>query len=260
MNNFDKFYGIFNEDEAFTYATNYYEVLKQGNPYWTKSLKVIGDTAERYFRTALELQVAGLCLVAGKPRNEILMPISFAFFVVDHLSMGWSALMASQFRVAHSMSRGAVEGAIFELASAKKSENFPNLWHRKKGTGGTVLRSLKNCIPKKSYDILNRGWKLTRAFGHASFSPVLSSAQIMKKDNQNKIGIMTFGGPHGPLNESAIIELGISFGTASLVGLEAMHECKFQEVCNSDKWITGYQRIMKETEEAAERAIKKIRK
>ena len=260
MNNFEKFYGVFNEDEAFAYATNYYEVLKQGNPYWTKSVRVIGDTAEYYFRTALELQVTGLCLVAGKPRNEILLPVSFAFFVVDHLSMGWSGLMASQFRVAYSMSRGAVEAAIFELASVKKPETFPNLWLSKKGTGASVLRSLENCIPKKSYDIFDRGWNLTVPFGHASFSPVLSSAQIVTNDNQKKIGIMTFGGPHGTLNESAIIELGIVFGTASLVGLEAMNKCQFQVICNSNKWITGYKRIMKETEEAAERAIKKFRK
>jgi hypothetical protein len=40
------------------------------------------------FRPALELQVAGLSLLAGKPRNEIYLPASFALCVVDHLAMG----------------------------------------------------------------------------------------------------------------------------------------------------------------------------
>jgi len=260
MNDLKKFYGVFKEQEAFDYAASYYNVLSQGNPFWNKSLDIIGETAEHYFRTSLELQVSGLCLIAGKPRNEILLPVSFAFFVVDHLTMGWCALMASHFRVAYSMSRGAVEGSIFELASATKPDTFTDLWNSKRGTGGTVLRSLKESIPKESYDILDRGWKLTVSFGHASFSPVSSSAQIVKGDKQKRIGIMTFGGPNGPLNESAILELGIAFGTASLVGLEAMHKCEFREIQNSDRWITRYEQIMKETKEVAERALKKLRK
>ena len=154
MKDMEQFYGEFKEHEAFDYASNYYNVLSQGNPYWNKSIDIIGETAEHYFREALELQVAGLCLVAGKPKNAILLPVSFAFFVVDHLTMGWSALMASHFRVAYSMSRGAVEGAIFELASAIEPDSFSNLWLSKRGTGGAVLRSLKKCIPKDSYDIL----------------------------------------------------------------------------------------------------------
>ncbi len=259
MKDIEKFYGAFKEHEGFDYAANYYDILSQGNPYWKKSLGIIGETAEHYFRTAFELQVAGLCLIAGKPRNDILLPVSFAFFVVDHLTMGWSALMASHFRVAYSMSRGAVEGAIFELASAIKPDNFSNLWRSKRGTGGAVLQSLKKCVPKESYDILSRGWKLTVPFGHASFSPVTSSAQVVKGE-QKSIGIMTFGGPYGPLNEKAILELGIAFGTASLVGLEAMHKCKFKEIHNSDRWNTRYKQIMKETKEAAQRALEKLRK
>lgn len=259
MTDMDKFYGEFKEHEAFDYAANYYNELSKGNPYWNKSIGIIGETAERYFRTALELQVAGLCLVAGRPRNAILLPVSFAFYVVDHLTMGWSALMASHFRVAYSMSRGAVEGAIFELASAIEPDSFPDLWLSKRGTGGSVLRSLKKRIPKESYDILDRGWKLTVPFGHASFSPIVSSAQVVK-DEQKRIGIMTFGGPYGPPNENTILELGIALGTASLVSLEAMHKCKLQEVYNSNMWITRYEQIMKETKEAAQRALWKLEK
>lgn len=253
------YYTAFSEAEAFAYAKRFFDSLAGDFPRFHESRRIVGDAETTIFRPAVELQVAGLCLLAGRPRNEIRLPISFAFFVVDHLALGWSAMMASQLRVAYSLCRSVVEASIFEVASVVDEPRFTDLWNQPAGTGGKVLNAISSKIPKELSAVLRRGWNATRALGHASFMPVMSSAQVVQDHTGKKVGVMTFGGPYiEPLNEEALLDLMIVHGIAALVGLEAMSSSLISYAQPCPVWEDKHSSLWHESKARAERALEKL--
>jgi len=255
------YYTGFSEVEAFAHAKKFFDSLAGDFPRFHESRLVVGDAEKAIFRPAIELQVAGLCLLAGRSNNEIKLPISFAFFVVDHLALGWTAMMASQFRVAYSLCRSAVEASIFEVASVFDENRFTDLWNKPAGTGGKVINAISPKIPKELCDVLRRGWDATKALGHASFMPVMSSAQVIQDHTGKKVGVMTFGGPYiEPLNEEALLELTIVYGMAALLGLEAMSSSLIPQAQPCPIWDEKHDSLWNETKVIAERAIERLKK
>jgi hypothetical protein len=157
-------------------------------------------------------------------------------------------MMASQFRVAYSLCRSAVEAAIFEVASVFDEPRFTDLWNQPAGTGGKVLNAISPKIPKELSAVLRRGWNATKALGHASFMPVMSSAQVVQDHTGKKVGVMTFGGPYiEPLNEEALLDLMIVYGIAALVGLEAMSSSLISYAQPCPVWAEKHSSLWHET-------------
>jgi len=253
------YYRTFSEAEALAHAREFFDSLTGDFPRFHESRRVVGDAETSIFRPAVELQVAGLCLLAGKPRNELNLPVSFAFFVVDHLAVGWSAMMASQFRVAYSLCRSAVEASIFEVASLFDRTKFRDLWTQPAGTGGKVLQAISGTIPNELYAVLRRGWNATKSLGHASFMPVMSSGQVVQDHTGKKVGVMTFGGPYiEPLNEEALTNLTIVYGIAALVGLQAMSSSLIPHAQPCPEWEAKHNELWAKSKRIAEEAIKKL--
>lgn len=253
------YYATFSEGEAFAYAKRFFDSLAGDFPRFHESRRSIGDAETTIFRPAVELEVAGLCLLAGKPRTEILLPVSFAFFIVDHLAVGWSAMMASQFRVAYSLCRSTVEASIFEVAAAFDRSRFIDVWNQPAGTGGKVLDSLSTKIPDELCAVLRRAWESTRALGHASFMPVMSSAQTVEDHTGKHIGVVSFGGPYiEPLNECALSELAIVYGTAALAGLAAMASSLISHARPCPQWEAQHEQLWSETKSIARNALKNL--
>lgn len=255
-----EYYKQFSEDEAFAHAKRFYEESAVGGlPRHIESRSYVAGVEEKIFRPAMELQVAGLCLLAGKARNEIHIPASFAFFVVDHLAMGWVAMLVSQFRVAYTLSRATVEASIFETASVANPSEFEQLWGTERGTGGAVLQTLSSVIPERQRNMFDLAWKFTRAFGHPSFAPVLSSAQLVKDFGGQKVSIMTFGGPYiEPLNLEALNHLSFVYGLGAMAGLEAMQLSLSTHFDQSSYWKDKYEAFELDTKELADKAASKL--
>lgn len=253
------YYKTFGEAEAFGHAREFYKSLEGDFQRFHESRLFLQEVEETAFQPALELQVAGLCLLAGRPNNSIYLPVSFAFFIVDHMTVGWSALLASQFRVAYTLSRSIVEASIFEVASATNPNSFRDLWTKPKGTGGRVLKEISDAIPQETHGLLKRAWDMTKAAGHASFAPVTSSAQVVQDQVGKKIGVMTFGGPYiEPLNKDALSDLAVLYGLGAMVGVDAMKNSLLGNFSESGKWMEKYENLDSSTKAIAKRALVKL--
>ncbi len=252
------FYRTYSEAEAFSHAQVFYQSLEGNFPGYAEARESVVGVENLAFRPALELQVVGLSLLAGKPRNEIYLPASFAFYVVDHLAMGWCALLASQLRVAYSLCRGAVEASIFEVASSVAPSKFSDLWGTRAGTGGGVLPQIAGTIPEKQHAMFAIAWDLTKAIGHASFAPVLSPAQVLRDTGGRRVGVMTFGGPYLPVNKEALEHLGFLYGLGATAGLVAMEIALATHFGAPEEWRKRYENLMQATKTVADQALKKL--
>ena len=136
---------LWNSDglDAFEYAHNFVGVaLLPDFGVVEANRKYLWDAFERdWFRPALELQIAGVVLLAGPLGNRTLAG-SFAVTAVDHLIVGWNAMLLSYTRVAYTLSRHVAEAAIFEVAAAHAPDRFASLWQNNRATGGSVLKPL----------------------------------------------------------------------------------------------------------------------
>lgn len=256
------YYRQYSEAEAFSYAVTFWDRLTADHPRVIQSKGIVALAETEVFRPALELVVAGLALLSGKPRNEFRLPASLAFFVVDHLALGWCAVLTSHFRVAYTLSRSAIEAAIFQVASALNPVGFSNLWNTPQGTGGSILNQMANSFPEDVHAILRRAWELTKPFGHPSGLPVVSSDQIVYDESLGrKIGVFTFGGPYiEPLNEAALQDLSIVYGVGAFAALEATR-ISFEAVLQPfAKWQSKYALFRAQAEAVAERAAEKIKR
>lgn len=249
----------FTEDEAFAHAKRFYEdSFVSDVPRYHESRHVVSDLEQSLFRPALELQVAGLCLGAGRPQNELILPVSFAFFVVDHLTMGWAASLVSQFRVAYTLSRSAVEASIFEVASVTDPAGFRKLWGTSGGTGGNVLKQLGSKFPRSVKGLLDIAWKFSVAFGHASLAPVMSPVQLVKAGETKRFRVTTFGGPYIPLNEDTLLLLASTYALAAQAGLQAMATSLAPHFPQRPRWDRQYCEFRKQTEGLADSAVRKL--
>jgi hypothetical protein len=130
------------ESEAFEQAAALYAALVTARTP-PGSAEIILEREQAVFRPATELQLAGLNLLSGRDfEKPQAVPLSLACFTVDHLLWGWSAAVHAQPRVAATLSRAAIEAAIFTVAATENFHGFEGVWSTPKGTGGAVLRSI----------------------------------------------------------------------------------------------------------------------
>jgi hypothetical protein len=155
--------------DAFEYARNFVGVtLLPDFGVVEANRKYLWHAFERdWFRPAIELQVAGLVLLAG-PLGDRTLAGSFAASAVDHLTVGWNAALLSYTRVAYTLSRHVAEAAVFEVASVYSPEKFAAVWQNDKATGGSILKLIADDIPKELYATLRTAWRFVVGFGHVS--------------------------------------------------------------------------------------------
>lgn len=126
--------------DMFAYANNFVSTtLLPDVPVVKENRQVVWDSLEKpFFRPAVELLVAGLISGHG-PLGKLTLAASFAASTIDHLIMGWNALMLSYLRVASTLSRHVAESAIFQAASVFSPATFAASWENDRATGGQVL-------------------------------------------------------------------------------------------------------------------------
>ena len=217
---------VFTEREAFAFSKKYYEnnlPVKSSNPLYKESLDLINKLQNEILRPSIELQVMGLCLLSHEERNRIWLPVSFAYFIIDHIIIGVFSYLISYFRVSYTLSRNIIEASIFEYGSEKATSKFEKLWNNK-ATGYQILREFKksNLIDSEMVNIFDKAWKGLVSLGHASHIPVLFSTQLLSSGN-NKFKIITMGGTNiCGLNKNAIKYLSIIYLLVSEIALETM--------------------------------------
>jgi hypothetical protein len=170
---------------------------------------LIGSMFDEQVRPALELRIAGLCLLQG--HQDDWGPLPFAFSVVDHLIMGWNCILLSHSRVACTITRMIAEAAIFEIAAHHCAASFFPMWRSNKATGGRVLRLLKGHVDALLHTQLEAVWAGTVAFGHASEKPAAWAIFSAQHTGQS-VDVITFGGLYrGPLTPRLAVTLGAHY-------------------------------------------------
>lgn len=191
-------------------------------------------------RPALELQIAGLNLLDGQPTDGVLKrPVAFACFAVDHLLWGWNLSVMGQLRVAFTLSRAAIEAAIFEAAAAVDPSGFERNWNTPKGTGGFFLGRLGK-LPPRVQALLQVAWRHTAGFAHPSIWPVLSPVE--RVDSMDGIShVMTFAGQHvGSLPTDRLRHLARVYAIAAICGVEAMNIAIVPNLPMTVAWLERY--------------------
>lgn len=198
---------------SFDYAAHFVDFsLMSTSGAVTENLDQLSAPLDRpYFRPALELLVAGLVSGAG-PLGKHTSAANFAVSIVDHLVMGWSALLRSHLRVSCTLSRHVAEAAIFEAASMANPEKFEKLWEAGKATGGQVLKQVRSAMPPELADKLAQAWKLAVSFGHVNQGTVWLAKLPGGIVGAPKHHAVTFDGPHnGPLEPAALLHVGMIY-------------------------------------------------
>lgn len=196
------------------------------------------------FKKAVLLQLAALNLLSGKNfQKPQTYPMALACFVIDHILTGFNASTKGDLRIAFTLSRPAIEAAIFEIASALIPEIFQKQWNTKNGTGGYMLKKLKNHpnLSSKIYSSLYHAWKSSAPFAHPSLFPLMSSQEKLKNDT---IG-MSFAGQHlGSLNAQHLLLLFNLYTDASLIGVDAINIALVPSIEDNDLWIKKYKEFI----------------
>jgi len=231
---------IISEEEAFIFAQQFYSNnfdIEHAHARFLESKKLISEIENRIIRPPLELQIMGVCLLAHKHQNIIELPVSFAFFIIDHLMMGIYSALISHFRVSYSLCRNIIEASIFEISSEIDKIKFLEMWNSPRGTGGSILNKFKKNIRSDLVAVYNKSWKSLVTFAHASNDPVLSSSQILNLEKNKKAKIITLGGPNiQELNTNVLKHLTISYSLASEVALETMSETLTKRFTSNALW------------------------
>lgn len=199
--------------DMFDYANDFVATtLLHDVPVINENREVVWSSLEEpYFRPALELLVAGLISGQG-PLGSRTLATHFAASIVDHLVMGWNALMLSYLRVASTLSRHVAEAAIFQAASVFTPDKFSATWEDGHAMGGWVLREAAPAFSADLREDLQASWKLVVSFGHVNPGTVWLS-----KLHGNVVGeptrhAVTFDGPHnGPLRKDALVHMAMIF-------------------------------------------------
>ena len=197
--------------DAFGYASFYVEkVLLPDVGVIAENRQWLGPNLEfDWFRPSLEIQIAGLCLMAGRLGKEN-FAVALACSAIDHLIVGWNATLVSFPRVAYTLCRHVIESAIFQVAHYHCPAEFRKLWQGDKATGGKALQLLsKDGVPKGLWEELQKCWKFAVSYGHVSPIPTTMSADAGPRVPGNSITANVLGGPHnGKLPEGLLFHLG----------------------------------------------------
>ena len=205
----------FSEQEAFTHAAEIYDdwITKNTPP---QSAAIVAEVERLVFRPAMELQIAGLSLLAdpdlSEPRHHI---VAFACHAVDLQLWGWFAAVNCHPRIAFSLSRSALEACIFGIAASQDYHAFRVIWESRNGTGGNVLKRINNLSPDTRW-LLENAWKLQAAMGHASSGPVLSALTRFLDGDQTRYGLTFAGQFAGPLDASQLEGCVHAFSTTAI--------------------------------------------
>ena len=189
----------FSEGEAFTHAAEIYNNWITNNTP-PESAAVVDEFERLVFRPSMELQIAGLSLIAeqdlSEPRHHI---VALACHAVDLQLWGWFAAVNCHPRIAFTLSRSALEACIFGIAATQDYDGFRVVWQSRNGTGGNALKKIKNVSADTRW-FLENAWKVLAGMGHASSGPVLSSLTTFRDGEQTKHGVTFAGQFAGPLD------------------------------------------------------------
>ena len=229
--------------DAFDYARDFVrQMLLPDFGTVEANRKYLWTAFERdWFRPALELQVAGLTLLAGPLGNQTLAA-SFAASAIDHSLVGWNAALLSFPRVAYTLSRHVAEAAIFQIASVYVPETFAPLWNDNKATGGSVLRLLVDTIPNELHSTLATAWRFVVGFGHVSTVPVAFSKLGVPTPDGDSFRAVSFGGPHiGPLHDGVLYHLGGAYTLVAEAGTSAFASAFAERLAPYQRWREAYE-------------------
>lgn len=208
----------FSEVEAFTHAAEIYDdwITKNTPP---ESAAIVNESERLVFRPSMELQIAGLSLIAdqdlSEPRHHI---VALACHAVDLQLWGWFAAVNCHPRIAFSLSRSALEACIFGIAATQDYDGFKVVWESRNGTGGNVLRRIKNVSADTRW-LLENAWKLLAGMGHASSGPVLSGLTRFRDGEQTKYGLTFAGQFAGPLDARQLEGCANAFSTTAIAAV-----------------------------------------
>ena len=224
----------------FAYASNFVgTTLLPDVPVVKENRQVVWASLEKpYFRPAVELLVAGLISGRGHLGKHTLAA-HFVASTVDHLIMGWNALMLSYLRVASTLSRHVAESAIFQVASVFSPALFTAIWESDRATGGQVLKETRSGLPPDLAKDLQASWKLVVSFGHVNPGAVwLSKLHGSVVDDPTRHAV-PFDGPHnGPLQEHAIAHMAMIFTALAESALRTF-ATSFNERL-SPEWLSAF--------------------
>lgn len=196
-------------------------------------------------RPSLELQIAGLNLLDGRSTDGPLKrPVAFACFAVDHLLWGWNLSAMGQVRVPFTLSRAAVEAAIFETAVAVDPDLFEAKWNTPNGTGGFFLSRLVG-VSAPVQALLQVAWRHTAGFGHPTIWPVLSAVETVDSEAGVR-HVMTFARQHvGALTTDRLRHLARVYAIAAICGVEAMNIAIVPHLPDSVSWRDRYRALQR---------------
>ena len=199
--------------DVFAYANDFVgTTLLPDVPVIKENRQTVWLSLEKpFFRPAVELLVAGLICGRG-PLGKHTLAASFAASTVDHLIMGWNALMLSYLRVASTRSRHVAESAIFQAASVFSPADFNASWEKDRATGGQMLKQVRSALPLELAEDLDSSWKLVVSFGHVNPGAVWLSKLPGGVVGDPTRHAVTFDGPHnGPLQKHVLVHMAMIF-------------------------------------------------
>lgn len=208
----------FSEVEAFNHAAEIYDdwITRNTPP---QSGVIVSESERLVFRPSMELQIAGLSLLANpdlsEPRHHI---VALACHALDLQLWGWFAAVNCHPRIAFSLSRSALEACIFGIAATQDYDGFKVVWESRNGTGGNVLKKIQNVSPDTRW-LLENAWKLLAAMGHASSGPVLSALTRFQDGQQTRYGLTFAGQFAGPLDASQLEGCANAFSTTAIAAV-----------------------------------------
>jgi hypothetical protein len=223
------------EREAFRTASRLYtDWIRRNTPPEAAAITAVGEKI--LFRPAMLLQLAGLNLMSGTEMPQPTgLATSFACFAVDHLLWGWFSLAIGHPRVSLTLSRAAVEAAIFQVAATHDHVRFKKHWDSSHGTGGAVLRSLHG-LPADLAWFLRSAWTLTVPLGHASRIPVTSALTTFRDGDVLRTGL-TFAGQYaGPMRAEVLKQVANVFGFVAHGCVHAMRFSLRPHMRHTTEW------------------------
>jgi hypothetical protein len=194
----------------------------------------------------LKLQLAGLSLIAPQDLSEPNhMVVAFATYAVDLQLWGWFAAINAHPRIAFSLVRSALEAVIFGVAAAQDYGEFKRVWSTRQGTGGAVLRNLKN-VPDDTRWLLNSAWRLMAELGHASSGPVLSAMTVFRDGAETRRGLTFAGQFAGPLDARQLEGCAHAFCITAASATQFFALSLRPLLSGSNEWTRRYEQLQRE--------------
>ncbi|MCX7001605.1 MAG: hypothetical protein NT106_15135 [Candidatus Sumerlaeota bacterium] len=238
--------------DAFSYARFYVDkVLLPDIGVIAENREWLGPNLEfDWFRPSLEIQIAGLCLMAGRMGKEN-FAVALTCSAIDLLIIGWNTTLVSFPRVAYTLCRNVVESAIFSVADAHCRAEFRKIWQDDKATGGKVLHMLsKRQLPEALLEELQRCWKFVVSYGHVSPIPTTMSAGAGTQVPGTSIIAHVLGGPqNGKLPEGLLFHLGGMLAMIAEANLSTFAFTFGERLSENSDWSAKYSEHRRRIEE-----------